>query len=44
MLSHDPLRVFGEHTNIQDERHRFQLNAFAIFAEEKLIVNGHVTP
>lgn len=29
--------------NVQDEHHRFQLNAFALSAEEKLIVNGHVT-
>lgn len=29
--------------NIKEERHGFQLHAFAIFAEEKLIVNGHVT-
>lgn len=28
---------------IKEERHRFQLNAFAIFAEERLIVSSHVT-
>lgn len=29
--------------NIRERRHGFQLNALAIFEEEKLIVNGHVT-
>lgn len=42
-ISHDQRRGFGGHINVQDEHHRFQLNAFALSAEEKLIVNGHVT-
>lgn len=43
MISHDQRRVFGGHINVKDESYRLQLNVFALFAEEKLIVNGHVT-
>lgn len=43
MISHDQRRVFGGHINVKDESHRLQLNGFALFEEEKLIVNGHVT-
>lgn len=38
-----PLTVFDGHIHRRERRHGFQLNAFAIFEEEKLIVNGHVT-